>query len=490
MKQPKMDKNPKYSVIIVGCGPAGIFSALQLVKSLKKPHKILMLDTGPKLSERIHNRKHAVMKGWGGAGSFSDGKLTLSPQIGGYLASIIPLTSLEQYLQEVEKIYVEFGATRDRLVTGSGDKIETLRKKALQFGMSLIPYRLLHIGTDRVEKVVQAMYDYLIETGLVDVHFRETAGKLIVADGRITGVQTDKSQYQGDLVIVATGRSGASWLRRESIRLGLSIQNNPVDIGVRIEVPAEITAPLTDLLYEFKCLYYSPTFEQKCRTFCVCPNGEVVQEFVQDSDTKDSWVTCNGHSYADPTRATPNTNFALLVSSRFTEPFDDPLAYGRSISKLANLLTGASPDQPGTVIIQRLVDLKKGRRSNYERLKRSTIEPTLKEAIPGDLSFVLPYRHLQSILEMLEALDHIIPGVNSSNTLLYGVETKYYSTQIRLSDELETEISGLYAIGDGAGITRSLAQASVSGLVAARSISSRLQEELSMKQEIRISGTC
>ncbi|MFW9777982.1 MAG: NAD(P)/FAD-dependent oxidoreductase [Candidatus Heimdallarchaeota archaeon] len=484
-----MEQNSNYSVIIVGCGPAGIFSALQLVKTLSKPHKILMLDSGPRIAERIHNRKREVMQGWGGAGSFSDGKLTLSPQIGGYLSAIISLTSLEQYLQVVEETYVKFGASRDRLVTGRGDAIETIRKKALQFGMSLIPYRLLHIGTDQIEKIVHSMYDHLDNSGLVEVRFRETARELLVDDGHIRGVRTDKGSYHGDFVIVATGRSGAAWLRRESIRLGLSIQNNPVDIGVRVEVPAEITAPLTDLLYEFKCLYYAPTFEQRCRTFCVCPNGEVVKEFVKDPDTNDTWITCNGHSYSDPAKSTPNTNFALLVSSRFTEPFDDPLAYGRSISKLANLLTGASPDQPGTVIIQRLEDLKKGRRSNYERIKRSTIEPTLKEAIPGDLSFVLPYRHLQSILEMLKALDHIIPGVNSSNTLLYGVETKYYSTQIRLTDELETEISGLYTIGDGAGVTRSLAQASVSGLVAARSILSRIEEELSLKQKIRVSDT-
>jgi uncharacterized FAD-dependent dehydrogenase len=285
---------------------------------------------------------------------------------------------------------------------------------------------------------------------------------------KVIGVSSDKAQYKGKNVIMATGRSGAAWARKESLRIGLSLENNPVDIGVRVELPAEISSHLTDLLYEFKMKYYSPTFEQECRTFCVCPKGEVTKEIIYDPETGDEWITVNGHSYSKKDKETNNTNFALLVSSRFTEPFDDPLAYGRSISKLANLLT------KGNVIVQRLTDLKRGRRSNYKRIKRSIIEPTLNEAIPGDLSFVLPYRHLCSILEMIEALDNIMPGVNSNNTLLYGVETKYYSSKIKVSKELETEIEGLYAIGDGAGITRSLVQASVSGIVAARSIQRKI----------------
>jgi uncharacterized FAD-dependent dehydrogenase len=430
-----------------------------------------MIESGSDINERIKKRKEGkkeLMRGWGGAGAFSDGKLTLTADIGGYLSSIIPLSSLEGLLEEIEDAYVKFGASKDRLVSGSGEAVHEARKKALQFGISLIPYRLLHIGTDQCVKVVSAMYDTIINSSKVDIHFKESTKEILIEDNRVTGVLTDKGKYFGQYVIAATGRVGAAWMRKESLRLGLSVENNPVDIGVRIELPAEICTHLTDLLYEFKARYYSPTFEQECRTFCVCPYGEVTKEIVQDPDTQEQWITVNGHSYADKRKATNNTNFALLVSSKFTEPFDDPLAFGRSISKLANLLTNDN------VIIQRLADLKRGRRSNYERLKRSAIEPTLKEAIPGDLSFVLPYRHLRSILEMIEALNNIIPGVNSDNTLLYGVETKYYSSQIKLSNELETEISGLYAIGDGAGITRSLAQSSVTGIIAARSIKKKL----------------
>jgi uncharacterized FAD-dependent dehydrogenase len=464
-------ENKKYDVIIIGAGPAGIFSALELIKGSGPDLKILMIESGSNINERIKKRnegKKELMRGWGGAGAFSDGKLTLTADIGGHLSSIIPLSSLEQLLKEIEDTYIEFGASKDRLVSGSGEAVHEARKKALQFGISLIPYRLLHIGTDQCAKVVSVMYNHIINSSKVDIQFKETAKEVLIENNRVIGVSTDKREYFGKYVIAATGRVGAAWMRKESLRLGLSVENNPVDIGIRIELPAEICAHLTDLLYEFKARYYSPTFEQECRTFCVCPNGEVTKEVVQDPDTQEQWITVNGHSYADEQKATNNTNFALLVSSKFTEPFDDPLAFGRSISKLANLLTN------GNVIIQRLADLKRGRRSNYERLKRSAIEPTLKEAIPGDLSFVLPYRHLLSILEMIEALNNIIPGVNSNNTLLYGVETKYYSSQIKLSNELETEITGLYAIGDGAGITRSLAQSSVTGLIAARSIKKKL----------------
>jgi uncharacterized FAD-dependent dehydrogenase len=314
------------------------------------------------------------------------------------------------------------------------------------------------------------MYEHIVASSKVTVKFNEIAKEILTDQARVNGVVTNKGIYKGNYVIIATGRSGAAWARKESLRIGLSLENNPVDIGVRLELPAEITSHLTDLLYEFKAKYYSPTFEQECRTFCVCPRGIVTKEEVHDPETGEKWITVNGHSYSNPERATNNTNFALLVSSHFTEPFDDPLAYGRSISKLANLLT------KGNVIIQRLTDLRRGRRSNHARIRRSSIEPTFKEAIPGDLSFVLPYRHLCSILEMIEALDHIMPGVNSNNTLLYGVETKYYSSKIKVSDELETEINGLFAIGDGAGVTRSLVQASISGLISGRAIRKRLVE--------------
>ena len=461
-----------YDVIIIGTGPAGIFSALELIT---EDIKILMLESGNNLKRRIENRQkgeNQVMQGWGGAGSFSDGKLTLTAYVGGFLADYLPLRALEELIKEIEDIYLEFGASTDRLLTGEGENISTARKNALKSGITLIPYRLLHIGTDVCVEILTKMYEFLIHTTKVTINFNETAKKVIINEKNIHGVITDKGEYWGENIIMATGRSGAAWMRKVAIELGLTMESNPVDIGVRVEVPAEICSHLTDLVHEFKAKYYSPTFEQECRTFCVCPKGVVTKEVVYDPETNEKWITVNGHSYSSKERETPNTNFALLVSSRFTEPFDDPLAYGRSVSKLANLLTN------GNVIVQRLSDLKRGRRSNYERIRRSAISPTLKDAIPGDLSFVLPYRHLCSVLEMIEALDAIIPGVNSNNTLLYGVETKYYSNKLKLTEELETEIKGLYAIGDGAGVTRSLVQASISGLVAARSIKKKLKMEL------------
>ncbi|MHA2306349.1 MAG: NAD(P)/FAD-dependent oxidoreductase [Candidatus Hodarchaeales archaeon] len=445
----KKEDNLKFDVIVVGAGPAGIFSALELIKTSKREIKILMIDSGNDIRDRINSRKNGkneVMQGWGGAGAFSDGKLTLTADIGGYLSDYLALKTLEKYIREVESIYISYGASKDRLVTGEGESVHEMRKSALKYGITLIPYRLLHIGTDQCAQVLMKMYDHIIASSFVNVRFNETVKEILTEEKNVIGVESTKRIYKGNNVIMATGRSGAAWARKESLRIGLSLENNPVDIGVRVELPAEISSHLTDLLHEFKAKFYSPTFEQECRTFCVCPKGEVTKEIVYDPETGEEWITVNGHSYSKKEKETNNTNFALLVSSRFTEPFDDPLAYGRSISKLANLLT------KGNVIVQRLTDLKRGRRSNYARIKRSTIEPTLVEAIPGDLSFVLPYRHLCSILEMIEALDNIMPGVNSNNTLLYGVETKYYSSKIKVSNELETEIKGLYAIGDGAGI--------------------------------------
>ena len=460
-----------FDVIIIGTGPAGIFTALELVKNSERQLRILMIESGNNLTQRLANRevrKNEIMQGWGGAGAFSDGKLTLTAEIGGYLSDYISLNTLKKYIKEVEDIYTSFGASTDRIVSGEGPLVDEARKNALKHGIRLIPYRLLHIGTDQCAQILMAMYNHLLTSSKVQVLFNESVEEIITKERNIVGVSTDRANYYANSVVIATGRSGAAWARKIALSNGLSLENNPVDIGVRIEIPAEITAHLTDVLYEFKAKYYSPTFEQECRTFCVCPKGVVAQEVIIDPETGEKWITVNGHSYSAPDKETSNTNFALLVSSRFTEPFDDPLAYGRSVSKLANLLT------KGNVIVQRLTDLKRGRRSNYSRLKRSSVEPTLKEAIPGDLSFVLPYRHLSSILETIHALDNIMPGINSNNTLLYGIETKYYSSKIKVSDELETEIAGLYAIGDGSGITRSLVQASISGLIAARAIIKKL----------------
>ncbi|KKK50037.1 hypothetical protein LCGC14_3129030, partial [marine sediment metagenome] len=295
----------------------------------------------------------------------------------------------------------------------------------------------------------------------VDVVFEEQVEDLLIDDddSKVTGVRlSGGTSYGAGSVILAPGREGAKWLEAQSKELGLSTLQNPVDIGVRVELHASVLEHLTKVTYEPKLTFNSKTFDDKVRTFCVNPYGEVVKEYL-----KDMW-TVNGHSFSD--KKTDNTNFALLVSSTFTEPFDEPISYGRYIAELANFLGKG-------VIVQRLGDLRAGRRSTHERIAKGLVRPTLKDATPGDLSFVIPYRHLSSILEMLDALDCIAPGVNSRHTLLYGIEVKFYSLQLKLSTCLETEIKNLFAVGDGAGVSRGLVQASASGVIAAREILSR-----------------
>ena len=295
----RLDNSKYYDVIIIGTGPAGIFAALELIKFSEDNLNILMIESGSDLANRVENRniqKSDVMQGWGGAGAFSDGKLTLTADIGGHLSDYISINKLEEYISEVEEIYISFGASRDRLVTGEGKNVDEARKTALKYGITLIPYRLLHIGTDKCSQVLLAMYDHLKASLKIKVNFNETAKDILVENYQVRGVKTDQGIYKGKFVIIATGRSGAAWARKESLRLGLSLENNPVDIGVRIELPAEISSHLTDLLYEFKAKYYSPTFEQECRTFCVCPRGIVTQEVVYDPETREKWITVNGHS--------------------------------------------------------------------------------------------------------------------------------------------------------------------------------------------------
>ena len=293
---------------------------------------------------------------------------------------------------------------------------------------------------------------------------RKDVKGLLVKNGVVEGVETvDGEKFYGRYVIVAPGRGGAEWLQTEAQALGLKTLNNPVDVGVRVEVLAAVMEELTNVLYEPKFVYYSRFFDDQVRTFCVAPYGEVI------SESYDGVLTVNGQSYAE--RKTENTNFAILVSTSFTEPFKDPIAYGKYLARLSNLLSGG-------ILVQRLGDLEAGRRSTPERIARSIVTPTLKNATPGDLSFVLPYRYLADIREMLEALDKIAPGIHSRDTLLYGVEVKFYSSRLELSNSLETKIRNLFTIGDGAGVTRGLIQASASGVIVAREILRRERQKV------------
>ena len=452
----------EYDVIIVGAGPAGIFAALEL--SRRSNLRVAILDKGPRIEERrcparagkgcAHCQPCSITTGWGGAGAFSDGKLTLSPASGGHLGELMGEQRTQALIDEVDRTYVTYGANQ-AVYGGRTDEFEMLEKKAALAGLHLVSVPIRHIGTERCVEIMAHMYGDLEKWG-VDVNMRTPVAKVLINGGAVAGVETEHGAViQSPRVIVAPGREGAEWLKRIGAELGLSLACNPVDLGVRVELPATVVEPITQLLYEFKFLYYSRAFDDLVRTFCVCPYGEVTLEYAG------SVTTVNGHSYAD--RRTPNTNFALLVSKSFTEPFDDPVAYGQSIARLANLLSGG-------VLVQRLGDLEAGRRTNAQRLSRSIVTPTLQSATPGDLGLVLPYRHIVNILEMMHALDQVMPGVCSRHTLLYGVEVKFYSNRLRLTPDLETEVRGLYACGDGAGITRGLVQASASGLVAARAV--------------------
>ena len=444
-----------HRVIIVGSGPAGIFAALTLKEAGLRD--ILVFEQGDDITQRRRKTGRDILCGWGGAGAFSDGKLTLSPEIGGFLGEFVSREELRSLLIEADRVYRHYGAP-DKTYGLASEATETLTHKAKQAGMEFVPTEIRHVGTENWAKILRRMRDNL--KGEVTVRTKSRVDHLWGEKGKVRGVILAKGQkVTADHVIVAPGRIGANWVRQELRRLNLSSSPNPVDIGVRVEAPAAILRNLTDTAYESKLIYYSKTFDDKVRTFCMNPYGEVVTE------ESNGIITVNGHSYAR--RKTENTNFAILVSSTFTEPFDDPIGYGQIIAQLANILGKG-------LIIQRLGDLMEGRRSTPARISRCVTRPTLSSATPGDLSFVLPYRYLRDIMEMLEALDKIAPGIFSRHTLLYGVEVKFYSNRIKLSAGLESELKNLFFIGDGAGITRGLLQASASGIVAAREVLGRV----------------
>ena len=458
-----------YDVIIVGAGPAGIFTVIELLKH-DPSKKILMLEKGKPIEKRHcfkrqngacrHCSPCHITTGFSGAGAFSDGKLILSTEIGGFLNEYVEQDKLQDLIRYVDSIYLSYGADEHVYGAECDNVLRALRQKAIKSNLRLVESPLRHIGTERCFDIYSRIEKELLEKG-VEISFDNPVKDLIIEKGKIRGVVADR-EYRAPSVVLAVGREGAGWLNDMCIAYAVDTGVGGVDIGVRIEVRNEIMEDVNRSIYESKLIYYTPTFDDRVRTFCHNPSGIVATEYY---DT--NLAVVNGHSYKDETYKTENTNFAILVSNYFTDPFKEPIEYGKYIARLANMLSGNS------VIVQRLGDFKRGRRTTEARLKRNNIRPTLDDAIPGDLSLVLPYRIMLDIKEMIEALDSIFNGIASDETLMYGVEVKFYSNIIRVDQNFMTAVKGLYAAGDGAGITRGLLQASINGILIGRALSEK-----------------
>ena len=448
-----------YDVIIVGAGPGGIFTAYELAQA-GRGLKIGVLELGKPLDKRhcpidgkkvkscIRCKTCSIMSGFGGAGAFSDGKYNITNQFGGTLYEHIGKTQAIELMQYVDKINLRHGGEGTKLYSTANTKI---KRMCLENGLHLLDAQVRHLGTDINYVVLENIYNELKDR--VDFHFETAVTGLKKIDGGYEA-ETEKGSFTCRKCVVSVGRSGSKWMEKVCDSLGIPTMSNRVDIGVRVELPAEIFAHLTDELYESKIIYRTQKFEDMVRTFCMNPHGVVVNE------NTNGIVTVNDHSYEDPSKHTENTNFALLVSKHFSVPFKDSNGYGESIARLSNMLGGG-------VIVQRFGDLVRGRRSTEARIRESFVTPTLA-ATPGDLSLVIPKRILDGIIEMIYALDKIAPGTANDDTLLYGVEVKFYNMEVEIDDRLQTCSPGLYVIGDCSGVTHSLSHASASGVHAAR----------------------
>ncbi len=451
----------RYDVIIIGAGPGGIFSAYEL--SQKSPDlKVGVFEAGHALSRRkcpidgekikscIGCKSCSIMSGFGGAGAFSDGKYNITNDFGGTLYKYIGKKQALDLMYYVDDINLRYGGAGTKLYSTAGSKF---KKECIQHDLHLLNASVRHLGTDINYLVLENLYAELKEK--VDFYFDSPVDSVAAADGGYQ-IFSNGQTYECEKCIISVGRSGSKWMERICQELQIPTSSNRVDIGVRVELPADVFSHLTDELYESKIVYRTQKYGDQVRTFCMNPKGAVVTE------NTNGIITVNGHSYEDPSKHTENTNFALLVAKHFSEPFKDSNGYGESIARLSNMLGGG-------VIVQRFGDLIRGRRSTPARIEEAFITPTLK-ATPGDLSLVLPKRILDGIMEMIYALDKIAPGTANDDTLLYGVEVKFYNMEVQVNEKLESCHKGLYIIGDGSGITHSLSHASASGIYVARNL--------------------
>lgn len=479
-----------YDVIIVGAGPSGIFTAYELTH-LNPGLKVCVIDKGhdifhrncPILDEKITKcppptkmKEYAgclpacsITNGWGGAGAYSDGKFNLTTEFGGWMQDYLPPSKVMELIEYVDRINLEHGATLE-VTDPTTPQVAAIERRAAAAGIKLLKARVRHLGTEENLKILTNIYKTL--ENKIETRFKTMVEDLIAEElqgstrqdrkYRITGVRLKNGEeLYAKKVVIGPGRDGSEWLSNILKKYGVSMTNNQIDIGVRVETSDVVMQEINEHLYEAKFVY-NTSVGTRVRTFCANPSGHVVVE------NHSGVMTANGHSYKDPALGSKNTNFALLVSHVFTEPFNKPIEYAKEISRRANDLSN------GSVIVQKFGDILKGRRSTEKRIREGFIEPTLKEAVPGDLGLVLPYNTMKSLIEMMEALDKVTPGIASEHTLFYGVEAKFYSARPKLTENFETEIKGLYTIGDGAGITRGLAQASAAGVHVARHIHSLL----------------
>ncbi|MDU1414427.1 MAG: NAD(P)/FAD-dependent oxidoreductase [Clostridium sp.] len=451
--------NKKYDVIIVGAGASGVFAAYELTNK-KANLNVLMIEKGNKLEKRkcpidgvkikscIHCKSCDIMNGYGGAGSLSDGKYNITNNFGGDLYKYVGKEKALELMYYVDNVLCDHGGSEAKLYSTVDTSIKT---EALKSDLHLLDAKVRHLGTDRNVKILKNIYDEIKDT--IEMKFN-TEVKDIEKNQHGFTVKTSQDEFECKELILATGRSGSKWISQVCEKLGIQTKSNRVDIGVRVELPAAVFEHITEKVYESKIVYRTKGYGDLVRTFCMNPHGEVVNE------NTNGIVTVNGHSYSNPELHTENTNFALLVTNNLTEPFKNSNEYGESIARLSNMLGGG-------VIVQRFGDLVQGRRTNDHRMEKSFTVPTLK-ATPGDLSLVIPKRQLDDIIEMIYALDKIAPGTANEDTLLYGVEVKFYNSKVEVDENLETNVKNLYVLGDGSGVTHSLSQASASGVYVAR----------------------
>lgn len=449
-----------YDIVVVGAGAAGAFLAYELTK-LKTDKKVLILDGGRRVANRtcpitegkvdhcIGCKPCNIMYGFGGAGTLSDGKYNITTNFGGDLHEYIGEKKAMELMEYVDEVLMDFDGGDD-LELYSTDKND-LKTKCLRHDLHLLSAKVRHFGTDRNKVILQRIYDYVKET--IDFEFNTMVEKVDFEDGKYL-IYTKDESYRADDLVLAAGRSGSKWIADVCDKFEVGLKRNRVDIGVRVEVPAEVFKHITDDVYEAKIMYQTKQYNDVVRTFCMNPYGHVVTE------NTNGILTVNGHSFTDPKLQSENTNFALLVTNKFTEPFEDSNEYGESIARLSNMLGGG-------VLMQRFGDLIKGRRSSERRMAKSFTHPTLN-ATAGDLSLVMPKRQLDDIIEMIYQLDKIAPGMANDDTLLYGIEVKFYNSVVEVDDRFETKKKRLYCLGDGSGVTHSLSQASASGVEMAR----------------------